>query len=212
MRPSTAEPPTRQEEGGPPGPAPFARMLPWLLLVGGAAGLLAAFVLAVEKIALLKDPGHVPSCSINPVFSCGSVMNTPQAEAFGFPNPLLGVAAFAMVVVAATAMLAGTLRARWWWLGLQAGVTFGLLFVHWLIYQSLYAIGALCPYCMVVWAVTVPLFWYVTLHNLDQGHLPGPRRVVDAVTGLHAVPLVVWFLTIITLIGTRFWSYWTTLL
>ncbi|PRC62285.1 hypothetical protein C6A85_03910, partial [Mycobacterium sp. ITM-2017-0098] len=30
-------------------------------------------------------------------------------------------------------------------------------FVHWLIFQSLYRIGALCPYCMVVWAVTIPL-------------------------------------------------------
>ena len=31
------------------------------------------------------------------------------------------------------------------------------MFVHWLIFQSLYRIGALCPYCMVVWAVTISL-------------------------------------------------------
>ena len=31
------------------------------------------------------------------------------------------------------------------------------VFMHWLIFQSLYRIGALCPYCMVVWAVTIPL-------------------------------------------------------
>ena len=48
--------------------------------------------------------------------------------------------------------------------------------MHWLIFQSLYVIGALCPYCMAVWAVTIPICWYVTLHNLERGHLPVSTR------------------------------------
>src|SRR5690606_20874947 len=146
--------------------------------------------------------------------SCGSVMSTPQAELFGFPNPLLGIAAFAVVAVVGAALLAGASFRRWFWLGLQIGVTAGVVFVHWLIVQSLYVIGALCPYCMVVWTVTVPLFWYVTLHNLQQGHLPAPagvRRLARAVTSYHGVVLTVWYLAVITLIGARFWSYWITL-
>lgn len=184
---------------------PYPRLLPRLLLVGGMLGLGAAFVLAVEKIALLKDPAYVPSCSINPVLSCGSVMTTPQAEAFGFPNPLLGIAAFAVVTTIGAALLAGARFQRWFWLGLQAGVTFGAAFVHWLIYQSLYVIGALCPYCMVVWAVTIPIFWYVTLHNCRR------HRAMRALSGYHAVVLTVWFLAVVTVIGIRFWSYWSTL-
>ncbi|MGW5681580.1 vitamin K epoxide reductase family protein [Nonomuraea sp. NPDC003754] len=185
---------------------PYPLLLPRLLLVGGALGLVAAFVLAVEKIALLKNPAYVPSCSINPVLSCGSVMNTPQAEAFGFPNPLLGVAAFACVTTAGAALLAGARFRRWFWLGLQAGVTFGVVFVHWLVYQSLYVIGALCPYCMVVWAVTIPLFWYVTLHNLRR------HKAARALAGYHTTVLTVWFIAVITMIGIRFWSYWSTLI
>lgn len=212
-RPAAADLPGRADAASDPAePAPFARMLPWLLLAGGLVGLTSAFVLTLEKIALLKDPEYVPTCSINPVLSCGSVMSTGQAEAFGFPNPLLGIAAFAMVAAAGGALLAGTVQARWFWLVLQAGVTFGAVFVHWLIYQSIYVIGALCPYCMIVWAVAIPLFWYVTLRNLNLGVLPGPRRLVRSVTGLHTVPLVVWFLTIITLVGVEFWSYWSTVL
>lgn len=63
-------------------------------------------------------------------------------------------------VVAATgaAALAGARMRGSYRAGLQAGVVFGAGFVHWLIGQSLYAIGALCPYCMVVWAVTMPIF------------------------------------------------------
>jgi hypothetical protein len=49
-------------------------------------------VLAVERYALLADPAYVPTCSLNPVLNCGSIMASSQAEAFGFPNPLLGVA------------------------------------------------------------------------------------------------------------------------
>jgi uncharacterized membrane protein len=195
--------------------SPFPRLLPWLLVVGGAVGLVAAFTLMVEKIALLRDPAYVPTCSINPILSCGSVMTKPQAEAFGFPNPLLGLVGFAIVVTVGVALLGRARLPRWFWLGLQAGVTFGAVFVHWLIYQSLYVIGALCPYCMAVWAVTMPIFWYVTLHNLGSGQLPVPvplRGVVRAVTNYHAVALTLWYLAVLTLIGQRFWAYWSTLL
>ena len=197
-----------------PASGPFPRSLPWLLLIGGGVGLLAAAVLLVEKIAILRDPTYVPSCSINPVLSCGSVMTKPQAEAFGFPNPLLGVAGFAMVAVIGAALLAGATFRRWFWMGLQAGVTFGVIFVHWLMFQSLYRIGALCPYCMVVWAVTIPVFWYVTLHNASNAGFPAApmvRRVVSLATRYHSVVLTSWVVVILALIGEQFWSYWRTL-
>ena len=128
------------------------------VLIAGVVGLAAAFTLTVEKIELLENPAYVPSCSINPVLSCGSVMVTPQAEAFGFPNPLIGIVAFTVVVV--TGVLARRQSARCrggigpGWRSAHCSVS---VFVHWLIFQSLYVIGALCPYCMVVWAVTIPL-------------------------------------------------------
>lgn len=194
---------------------PFPRLLPWLLLVGGAIGLLAAFVLTIERIALLKNPAYVPTCSLNPILSCGSVMTKPQAEAFGFPNPLIGIAGFAGLSLIGAALLSGASFRRWFWLGLQAGVTFGIVFVHWLIAASLYQIGALCPYCMVVWTVTIPAFLYVTLHNLAVGHLPIPRRVRPAASlavSYHGVVLTIWALTVLALIGLRFSDYWLSLL
>jgi uncharacterized membrane protein len=99
------------------------RALAWLLTVASAIGLIAAFVLTVEKIALLKDPNYIPSCSINPILSCGSVMTKPQAEVFGFPNSLLGIAGFSVLLTIAVALLAGATFARWFWLGLQTGIT-----------------------------------------------------------------------------------------
>ena len=198
----------------------ISRALPWVLVVGGLIGLVAAAALLVEKVRVLADPDHVPACSFNPVLSCGTVMVTPQAEVFGIPNPIIGVACFAVVTTVGMALLARTGTntvlgfSRWFWLGLQAGSVLGVLFVHWLIFQSLYRIDALCPYCMVVWAVTIPVFWYVTLHNLRTGHLPVPsalRGVAGLLARNHTVVLTVWGLVIVGAVAQAFWSYWTSL-
>jgi uncharacterized membrane protein len=187
------------------------RGLSTLLAIAGAVGFVAAFVLAVERIALLEDPDYVPTCSFNPILSCGSVMQTWQAEAFGFPNPLIGIAAFAVVTTVGVVLLAGSSLPRWFWLGLDAGALFGVVFVHWLIVQSLYSIGALCPYCMVVWVVTIPIFWYVTVHNLQAGHLPAPASLRRFVVRNRGLVLAAWYLVVAGLVLVQFWEYWASL-
>jgi hypothetical protein len=85
----------------------------------------------------------------------------------------------------------------------------GVGFVHWLIFQSLYRNDALCPYCMVVWAVTIPLFVVVSTIALQ------PLRRYAAARLIYLVrwPLVtLWFATIILLILLHFWYYWSTLI
>ena len=191
------------------------RRLAWGLTVGGVVGFIAAAVLLVERIRLAQDSDYVPTCSLNPVLSCGSVMETAQASLLGFPNPIIGVAAFPVVVTTGVAVLAGARLARWYWLGLQVGVTAALAFVAWLAFQSIYRIGALCPYCMVVWAVVIPMFWYVTLRNLAGGAFGEKLRRSRASvvsTEWHAPILLVPFLVLLGLVGERFWSYWSTLL
>jgi uncharacterized membrane protein len=179
------------------------------VLVAGVIGLTAAITLTLEKIRLLEDPAYVPSCSINPVLSCGSVMITPQASAFGFPNPLLGVVGFAVVVVTGVLAVAKVALPRWYWAGLAAGTLLGTVFVHWLIDQSLYHIGALCPYCMVVWAVTIPLLVVVSSIALQ----PLAGNAVARFLYQWRWPLVVlWFTAVLLVILERFWNYWSTLI
>lgn len=195
-------------------PAISDRAFAWVLLIGGLVGLVAAFVLAVEKFALLRNPDYLPTCSLNPVLSCGSVMSAEQAEVFGFPNPLIGVAAFPAVAATGAALLAGAELKRWYWIGLQAGATFGLAFVGWLIFQSLYRIGALCPYCMVVWTVTIPVFWYVTVRNAIAGVFGiGVARssIVRVAVRWHLVVLTTVAVFLLAIIAHRFWYYWSTL-
>lgn len=193
---------------------PQERPLAIGLLVGGLVGLVAAAVLLIERIRLAEDSSYVPTCSINPVLSCGNVMESAQASLLGFPNPVIGVAAFPVVIATGAALLAGARLARWYWAGLQAGVTVAMVFVAWLVFQSLYRIGALCPYCMVVWAVVIPLFWYVTARNAAAGVLGAPSggRLATGLRDWRAPLVFGTFLLVVLLVLERFWTYWSSLL
>ncbi|MEJ5914332.1 vitamin K epoxide reductase family protein [Pseudokineococcus sp. 1T1Z-3] len=182
------------------------------LALGGLVGFVAAFILTVERFELAADSDYVPSCSLNPVLSCGGVMESWQAALLGFPNPLIGVASFAVLTTLGVLLAAGTVLPRWVGAGLLAGVGAGTAFVVWLISQSLYDIGALCLYCMVVWAVMIPTFWTTLARSLEQRVLPAPRAVADAVVDLRVPLVLVSYAVVVTLVGVRFWDYWQTLL
>ncbi len=187
----------------------------YILAICGIIGFFAAFILTVEKIELIKNPSYVPSCSISPLLSCGSVMKTPEASVFGFANSLIGVMGFTVVATIGMAIIAGAKFKRWFWLGLQVGTIFGIGFVHWLIYQSVFDIGKLCPYCIVVWSVMIPIFVYTTLYNLRFGNITVPAKLksVNAFAQRHHGDIViVWYLIIIGIILNHFWFYWKTLL
>ncbi|WP_018600734.1 vitamin K epoxide reductase family protein [Mycobacterium sp. 155] len=179
------------------------------VLIAGVVGLAAALTLTYEKIEILINPKYVPSCSINPVLSCGSVMVTRQASVFGFPNPMIGIVAFTVVLVTGILAVAKVRLPRWYWGGLAVGTLLGAVFVHWLIFQSLYRIGALCPYCMGVWAVTIPLLVVVSSIVLEPLHDNAVLRVVHQ---WRWSLVALWFAAVILLIMARFWNYWSTLL
>ncbi len=184
----------------------------WWVLIAGVIGLAASATLTVEKIDLLLNPAYVPSCNFNPILSCGSVMITPQASVLGFPNPLLGLVAFTVVVV--TGLLAVTKVAlpQWYWIGLTIGLVIGAGFVHWLIYESLYSIGALCPYCMVVWAATITLLVVVASIVFRPALQRRGRGVAWVLYQWRWSIAALWFTAVFLLIMARFWDYWSTLL
>ncbi|BBX17505.1 hypothetical protein CRI77_18500 [Mycolicibacterium duvalii] len=193
-----------------PTPAAVGRTSALAVLVAGVLGLASALTLTIERIELLINPDYIPSCSINPVLSCGSVMITPQASLFGFPNPLIGIVAFTVVVVTGVLALAKVQLPRWYWAGLAAGTLLGAVFVHWLIFQSLYRIGALCPYCMVVWAVTIPLLVVVT--SLAVRPQMSGNPVLRTLHTWRWSLVALWFTAVLLLILERFWTYWSTLI
>lgn len=154
-----------------------ARPFGWFLVIAGAIAWTASFILVLDRLQLYANPDAIVSCDFNSWISCGAVMRTPQAAILGFPNPFIGVAAFVVVITTGMVLLAGARMSRWYWIGLQAGITAGMALVGWFWFQAVYALAVLCPYCMIVWAVMIPLFVWITVRNLNHGVIPAPAAL-----------------------------------
>ena len=154
-----------------------AKPFGWFLLISGAIAWISSFTLVLERLQLYTNPNVNLSCDYNSWISCGDVMKTPQAAILGFPNPFIGVAAFAIIITTGVVLLAGARMSRWYWIGLQVGITAGMGLVGWFWFQAVYTLAILCPYCMVVWAMMIPLFVWTTVRNINHGVIPAPRAL-----------------------------------
>jgi uncharacterized membrane protein len=140
------------------------------MLGAGIFAFVAAFVLSVEKVHLLQNPDAVLSCTVNLVLNCASVMKTPQASVFGFPNSFIGVAGFAIVIAVAMGGLLKVKYSRTYLVTAQVFYGLGLLFSYWLFFQSVYVIQVLCPWCLVVTFMTTILFETLLRINLRRNN------------------------------------------
>lgn len=139
------------------------------LIVAGAIGWYAAFALTLEKFELLVNPEAIAGCDFSIVVQCTANLNSWQGSVLGFPNPLIGLGAWVAPIAVGVAVLAGARFDRWFWIVFNVGVAGALSFVIWLISNSIFELGTLCPWCMVTWSVTIPLFWALTFRNLREG-------------------------------------------
>jgi uncharacterized membrane protein len=183
-----------------------------LLIVGGALGLLAAFNLTMDDINLLKHPDAALMCNVNQIVQCGKNIDSWQGSVFGFPNPILGLMTYPAPIVVGAALLARARFAAWFWWVFNAGLLFAIAFVYWLAFQSIFSIGTLCPWCSLVYVVTIPMFLYVTLRNLRAG-LAGRamKRVGDAIAPWAVLVVLVGYVIIfgaaqlhLNILGTLF--------
>ncbi|MCQ4206815.1 MULTISPECIES: vitamin K epoxide reductase family protein [Streptomyces] len=198
------------DDGDAPRSVGGSRAFALLLVITGAAGVLASWVITLDKFKLLEDPNFTPGCSINPVISCGSIMKSDQAAVFGFPNPMLGLVTYGIVICVGMSLLTGARFPRWYWLTFNAGTLFGVGFVTWLQFQSLYRINALCLWCCLAWVATILMFWYVTSSNVRSGFLPAPRWLKtffeDFTWALPVVHVGIIAVLIFTRWGSQLWA------
>ncbi|WP_285724384.1 vitamin K epoxide reductase family protein [Psychromicrobium xiongbiense] len=176
----------------------------WLLLLTALVSFIASAALVLERLELYKNTNARLSCDVNAFISCGSVMEKWQASLFGFPNPLIGIVCFAIVAVVGVSLLAGASFPRWYWLCFQLGITLGMVMIVWLWSQALYVITILCPYCMIVWAMMIPLFVWTTIRNLVHGVIPAPAALVKAISSWGWTIVILLYLAVIATIFFRF--------
>ena len=167
------------------------KLLARIFVIAGGIGWFASVALLLERIKSLQDPTKIPSCDISPFVSCGSLFDRWQASLFGFPNAILGVAGFVVPIVIGVGILAGANFKNWFWRCTVVGLGAAWVFVTWLFTQSIYNIGVLCPYCLVVWVATIPTWWTVLIVTIVKGCWGLKLRNRVSSWGISYLPVIV---------------------
>lgn len=175
-------------------------------------GLLASLVLTYDKIksleAAVRGETFSTGCDLNAFVSCSAVVGSKQSELFGFPNSFLGIVGFAVVVSLAAVLVLGGRLPLPVWAGLQLGATAAMALVTWLQVQSIFVLSRLCPYCILVWAVTIPIF-VLTTRSLLRRTRPG-GRLSGFLEDWTLLVVLLWYVAVASAVwftfGDRLWA------
>lgn len=168
--------PTGQElRGGVRRPSAVA------LVVLSVVGTLASAMLLRTGVHHAADASRELACDMNPLIGCSSSLGAWQSHLFGVPNAFLGMIGFAGLVGVSVVLAAGRVIPRWLWMTLGLGCLAGCAWIAWFLYLSVEVFRTLCPYCLVVWTVTIPLtclIWTAIVRAWRSGSPQGARRLV----------------------------------
>lgn len=138
-------------------------------LIFSIIGIIVSLILSLEYLTLLSNQNKTLSCDLSEQISCSSVMLSDQAKIFfNIPNTYFGFIFYTMI---STFFLINIfeqinnkiLNSIFFLLSL-----FGIIFSSWLMHESIVAIGALCPYCIVSFISASCIFFsviYLTIKN-----------------------------------------------
>lgn len=160
-------------------------------IVAGMLGWVVSFLLYHEYIGQLTGGDALITCDISPIVTCGPNLLSPGGNLLGFSNSIIGIVLFLGPVFAGVSALAsrGGMRDGYWRV-YAVFVAGAFVFVHVLAYRSVFEYGSLCPWCMVIWLVTIPLFWTVAGWTMRAGVWGRGRERTGAVISSW-LPLIV---------------------
>ncbi len=187
----------------------LSQVFPYILIFCAIIGFSASFILIQDHIELIKNPSKSLICDLNPVLACGPVMLSKPATVLGFPNPIMGLASFAVMGFLGLVILAGGKMKSWFWKLYSLSIIGSLGFMLYLMYESLFVIKAICIYCLSVWIVLILSSWYTFLYMLDQKHIKSIKlKRAEWLRKHYGEILVTVYLVLLFFILREFWYYY----
>ena len=165
-----------------------------------------------SELSLLRNPQVDLVCDVNPLVSCGASLDVWQGNLLGVPNSFIGAMAFAVLLAVGALLASGGRLPRWMWWGLVAGCAGGLAFVAWFLFVSVTVLGKLCPYCMVIWAVTIPVAAATAGEAALRGHLGLPRPAARGLSAARWWIAGAMYALVLAVVLIAFWDGWVALL
>ncbi|MBW3070130.1 vitamin K epoxide reductase family protein [Actinomyces sp. 594] len=197
--------PWQQASGAP-------RSYGMLLVVGALIGIGACWELIVSQLEQLRVPEADLLCDVNPLVSCGDSLNVWQGNLLGAPNSFIGAMAFAVLLLIGLLLVAGVRLPRWVWWGLVAGTACGIGFVAWFLGVSVLDFGKLCPFCTVIWVVTIPIATNTWARAAQGDHLGLPAAAVRLLVAGRWWIAGILYAVITAIVLVAFWDGWVAML
>lgn len=140
--------------------------------IAAIIGFLASFMQMIEKVTLLSNPQADLVCNINPIFSCTNILNAWQSSVFGFPNSLMCIAFFAIMLAVGLVGWTGGTISKNLRLVFQGIALFFIGFGFWYLWQSIFVVGSLCIFCIFCYSgvLAISYAWLrINQHDLPIG-------------------------------------------
>lgn len=138
------------------------------ILAGSFVGLTASFLQTLEKLQLAENASKPLVCDINSVFSCSDVLNSWQSSVMGFPNSIMCMFIFTVLLTIGIAGLAGSKLSKSFRLGAQALALGVLVFGLWYLSQTIFVVNALCIYCLFCMVGLLAVNWALLRININD--------------------------------------------
>ena len=183
----------------------------------GITGLIASWIITVEKYAITLNPNHVTMCDVNPLISCGVVMRTVYSTQImqGYPNSWLGLMAYPMAIMFGASLFfvadksAKSFDKSYMLLGNLFPFLAFLLSCYWLWLQ-MWVIHALCVWCLLSAISSTNIFFVITRRNILDDNLKfrGSEKIKTWIQKGYFVPFVIlWFVLIFCMMYFPFFGY-----
>lgn len=175
-----------------------------IIAAASTLGLAASFLQLLDKLAYLKNPSVNLICNVSSVFNCSNVLEAWQSSVFGFPNSIMCMVFFTIVLGVALAGATGSGINKWLRLIMHFFALFFLGFGAWYIWQSIYVIGSICIYCTICYtAVILMNFAWVRLNVADMPYSKKKQKLVDRNWDL--VFWILWLSVFVVMMITKFY-------
>ena len=145
----------------------------WLVVIAlaCAAGLIDSLLIHIKEVATAGGDTHaLASCSINSFINCTTVAQSKYAYFLKIPVAVLGIMFYVAALTTTTGLLFGFPLQKWQRELISVIVIGGLVFSLRLLFYSYFAIGSLCPYCLVsdFTSLVILIFWLLYAYYPHQ--------------------------------------------
>ncbi len=177
------------------------------MTISAIIGFVASFWQMIEKIAILTAPTEPLACNINALFNCSNILKAWQSSVFGFPNSLMCIVFFVMIIAIGLVGWTGGTISKNLRLTLQAFTLFFIGFGFWYLWQSIFAVGAICIFCLFCYAAVLAIsFTWLRINQHDLPISKNAKRFIDA-TIADGSDLFIWLSIALIIIGEMVWQF-----